>query len=82
MLPNSFTIDGNVIPTRTNFSDGKHAYMPYMEFTVGVENIFRIIRIDYVRRITHLDATDVNGYSHRLKGWRSNGIRITLRAAM
>lgn len=82
VLPNSFTMNGSVIPTRTDFSDGKHAYMPYMEFTVGVENIFRILRIDYVRRITHLDATDSNGYSHRLSGWQCNGIRITLRAAM
>ncbi len=82
VLPNSFTVDGHVIPTRTDFSDGKHAYMPYMEFTVGVENIFRILRIDYVRRITHLDAIDIDGGSHPLKGWRCNGIRITLRAAM
>ena len=28
---------------------------PYMEYTVGLENIFNILRVDYVRRINYLD---------------------------
>ena len=97
-LPNSYTIDGQAIPVCTDFSDGKHAYMPYMEMTVGIENIFKLIRIDYVRRLTHLtvpgtspipngnDANNANGENSvsplRLGPWQRNGIRITLRVAM
>ena len=29
--------------------------LPYMEFTAGIENIFKFIRIDYVRRLTYND---------------------------
>jgi hypothetical protein len=29
--------------------------LPYMEFTVGLENILKFIRIDYIRRITYND---------------------------
>ena len=81
-FPNSYTVDANTIPIRTDFSDGKHAYMPYMEMTVGIENIFKLIRIDYVRRLTHLNAINTNGTPMRLGPWQRNGIRITLRVAM
>lgn len=39
---------------------------PYMEVAVGIENIFRVLRVDYVRRITYTD----------LPGIDKNGIRI------
>lgn len=42
---------------------------PYMELTAGIENIFGILRIDYVRRLS---------YAKGLKGWGKNGIRFTL----
>lgn len=42
--------------------------VPYMEFTVGIENILQVIRIDYVRRIS---------YAKGLTGWDRNGIRIS-----
>ena len=29
---------------------------PYMEFSVGIENILRLIRIDYVRRLTYTEG--------------------------
>ena len=29
--------------------------LPYMEFTAGLENIFKFIRIDYIRRLTYND---------------------------
>lgn len=29
---------------------------PYMEFSVGIENILRVLRIDYVRRLTYTDG--------------------------
>lgn len=43
--------------------------MPYMEASVGLENIFKILRIDYYRRLTYLDQPGV----------KKGGIRILLR---
>ena len=63
----------NYIPCRTDFRDGKYAYMPYMEVTAGIENIFKLFRIEYVRRLTHIEG---------LGPWQKNGIRITIRVAM
>ena len=39
------------------FPDGTHLLgkAPYMEYTVGLENIFNILRVDYVRRINYND---------------------------
>ncbi len=44
--------------------------MPYMELTAGIENIFEILRIDYVRRLTHIQG---------LSGWEKNGVRLSVR---
>lgn len=44
--------------------------VPYLEMTAGIENIFQVLRIDYVRRLT---------YAKNLKGWEKNGIRFTFR---
>ena len=41
---------------------------PYVEIGIGIENIFRVLRIDYVRRITYRD----------LPGIDKEGIRIEL----
>ncbi|MEG0648103.1 MAG: DUF5686 family protein, partial [Bacteroides sp.] len=42
---------------------------PYMEASVGLENIFKILRIDYYRRLTYLDQPNI----------KKGGIRIALR---
>lgn len=42
---------------------------PYMEASVGLENIFKILRIDYYRRLTYLNHPDI----------KKGGIRIALR---
>ena len=42
---------------------------PYMECSVGLENIFKILRIDYYRRLTYLDHPDI----------KKGGVRIALR---
>ena len=42
---------------------------PYMECSVGLENIFKILRIHYYRRLTYLDHPDI----------KKGGIRIALR---
>lgn len=41
---------------------------PYMEFSIGVENIFKILRIDYVRRLTYLNNEGID----------KNGLRVTV----
>lgn len=41
---------------------------PYMEFNVGIHNIFRLIRIDYVRRLNYLHRPNV----------KRNGVRVAL----
>ena len=41
---------------------------PYMELNVGIHNIFRILRIDYVRRLNYLHLPNVE----------KNGVRIAL----
>jgi hypothetical protein len=42
---------------------------PYIEVSAGVENIFKILRIDYYRRLTYLNHPDI----------KKGGIRIALR---
>lgn len=81
--------EGNYIQAKTSFRDGpyiddqgnvqwKYGYMPYMEITAGIENIFKLIRIDYVRRLTHINTAP----GQKLGPWQRNGIRITLRATI
>lgn len=38
---------------------------PYMECSVGIHNIFKILHIDYVRRLNHLDHPDANKWGVR-----------------
>jgi hypothetical protein len=40
---------------------------PYIEGSVGVENIFKFVRLDYVRRFTYLDNPDVAKWGMRVK---------------
>jgi hypothetical protein len=42
---------------------------PYVEGSVGIENIFKFIRIDYVRRFNYLDHPEVP----------SSGIRVRVK---
>jgi hypothetical protein len=42
---------------------------PYMEFSVGLENIFRMLQVNYYRRLSHLDHPDIS----------RNGFRMALR---
>lgn len=43
-------------------------HTPYMELNVGIHNIFKILRIDYVRRLNYLDLPYV----------QKNGVRIAV----
>jgi hypothetical protein len=40
---------------------------PYMEMSVGVSNIFKLFRIDLVRRLTYLDHPNVSEYGIRAR---------------
>lgn len=46
--------------------------MPYVEASVGIENIFKVISVDLVKRFTHLDNPNVAKLGS-LRGW---GIRF------
>ena len=45
--------------------------LPYMEVSFGIENIFKLISIDVVKRLTYLDNPDVS----QLGGFRGWGVR-------
>ena len=47
---------------------GKMGSTPYMEFSVGLDNIFTILRVDYVWRVTYRNEPDIS----------KNGIRVSL----
>lgn len=38
--------------------------LPYMEFSIGIENIWHVLRMDYVIRLTYKDGTPMD------QGWR------------
>lgn len=40
---------------------------PYVEVAVGIENIFRVLRIDYVRRLTYRDYPGIDKNGFRIK---------------
>lgn len=40
---------------------------PYTEISFGIENIFKFIRLDYVKRLTYLDNPDVARWGIRVK---------------
>jgi hypothetical protein len=44
------------------FPDIRHSMgsTPYMEYNVGVENIFKFFRVDYVRRLNYLNHPDID----------------------
>ncbi|MDE6694194.1 MAG: hypothetical protein K2K05_12495, partial [Muribaculaceae bacterium] len=34
----------------------KMTHMPYMEVSAGIDNVFKVLRLDYVWRLTYLDV--------------------------
>lgn len=46
--------------------------MPYIEASVGIENIFKVISVDLVKRFTHLDNPNVSKLG-AARGW---GLRV------
>ena len=41
--------------------------IPYMEMSVGIENIFKVLRIDYVRRLTYTDSPQISKWGIRIE---------------
>ncbi len=39
--------------------------VPYMEASVGIYNIFKLLHIEYVRRLTYLDNPGINKHGIR-----------------
>ncbi len=48
-----FPLDGNGKPITYTLNNG-----PYMEASAGIENIFKVLRVDVVRRLSYLDHPD------------------------
>ncbi len=46
------------LTTMSTFNNG-----PYMEASIGIANIFSILRLDYVRRLSYLDNPDVDEWN-------------------
>jgi len=42
--------------------------VPYMEGSVGIENIFKFFRVDLVERFNYLDHPDVTKFGIRVRG--------------
>ena len=47
--------------------------MPYMEYSVGLENIFKFLRVDYIRRIS---------YTEGLSEAQKHGFKISFRVSL
>ncbi|MBR1928732.1 MAG: carboxypeptidase-like regulatory domain-containing protein [Paludibacteraceae bacterium] len=66
--------------------------LPYMELTAGLENIFKFVRIDYIRRLTYNDyelpimIKNADGemvhVRRKLGPWGRNGVKVTVRFAL
>jgi len=62
-----FTRTDEGIPETFSLSD-----RPYIETSVGVTNIFKVLRIDFIKRLTYLDNPNISS----LFGMRGAGIRF------
>ncbi len=52
--------------------------VPYIEASVGLENIFKILRVDLVRRFTYLDNHDLDNFY----SWGPYSIRVRVTATL
>lgn len=57
-----FPVDKNGILSTYTLSNG-----PYVEGSVGIANIFRLIRVDLVKRFTYLDHPDISSWGIRTR---------------
>jgi len=59
-----FPLDQNGIPQTYTLGS-----KPYVEGGIGIGNIFKIFRIDFVRRFTYLDNPNVSRFGVRASAW-------------
>lgn len=81
-FPETATYDdsGNYLSGYTSAPIGK---VPYMELTAGIENIFKFVRIDYVRRLNYNEYMLPDGIHYRKVGaWGRNGVKVSVRFAL
>ncbi|MDR0661697.1 MAG: DUF5686 and carboxypeptidase regulatory-like domain-containing protein [Prevotellaceae bacterium] len=57
-----FPVNEDGVPTMYALDDG-----PYMEASVGIENILKVLRLDLVRRISYLDNPDAPKWGVRFR---------------
>lgn len=62
-FPGHFRADGTYEQNTVRMDEKK----PYAEWRIGIHNIFKLIEIDYVRRITYLDDPNTNKWGIRFK---------------
>ncbi len=62
---------GNISSKNLNFSHipavSKEAHTPYLEASVGIENILQILRIDALWRLTYLNEPNISKFGIRAK---------------
>ena len=68
-MPNTHDSNGlYLFPVQTYTTQSQQATTPpYMELSFGIENIFKILEIDYVRRLTYCDTPGINKHGVRLR---------------
>ncbi len=60
-FPGNFNTDGS-FEYLSSVMDKK---TPYVEAVVGIHNIFKVLHVEYVRRLTYIDRPDVNKWGIR-----------------
>ena len=65
-------------PNRSLYEEGDYSVtktvthtlqdMPYMEVSAGIENIFKLVSIEVIKRLTYLDNPDISQLG-KLRGW-------------
>lgn len=74
-----YDINGEYIEGYTTSPIGA---LPYLEMSVGLENILKFIRVDYVRRLTYNEYQLPSGHTRKINGWGRNGVKVTIRFAL
>ena len=57
-----FVLDADGCPRIYTLNEG-----PYIESNVGIDNIFRVLRVDYVRRLSYLDHPHASRWGIRIR---------------
>ena len=61
-FPGHFNADG----TFSYLSSPMDRHTPYVEVFAGIHNIFKILHVEYVRRLTYVDRPDTDKWGIRL----------------